>query len=160
MSKEKDFTHINDKGEPHMVDVSDKTITQRIATASSSVHLPAEVWTALRGEELMSKKGPVLQTAVIAAHMAIKKTADTIPLCHPLPLEGSKIWTEIDRPYIHIFCRVKTTGKTGVEMEALHGASVAALTIYDMCKALSHDIIIESTRLIQKSGGKNDFKMD
>ncbi|BDD00464.1 cyclic pyranopterin monophosphate synthase MoaC [Persicobacter psychrovividus] len=159
MAKSTDFTHIDDHGQPHMVDVGDKKITQRVATATSTVLLPDSVWSAIRGEELMTKKGPVIQTAIIAAHMAVKKTAELIPLCHPLPLDGAKIWVELQAPEIKIYCRVKTTGKTGVEMEALHGATTAALTVYDMCKALSHEIIIKETKLIQKSGGKNDINL-
>ena len=141
-----------------MVDVGKKNITRREAIARSLVYLPDEVQQAISGEEIQSKKGPVFQTAQIAGIMAVKKTADLIPLCHPLSLSKIDVAIDIQTPYVQIDCRVVCEGKTGVEMEALTGASIAALTIYDMCKAISHEIRIEKTELIEKSGGKSDYQ--
>jgi cyclic pyranopterin phosphate synthase len=112
------------------------------------------------GEDIHTKKGPVFQTAIIAGVMAAKKTGDLIPLCHPLGLENCQIFIKvIGKNDIEILCTASLSGKTGIEMEALTGASVAALTIYDMCKAMSHHIVIKETRLIEKTGGKKDFKL-
>lgn len=142
-----------------MVDVTEKQVTQRTATARSIVVLPAEVFELLSGDELQSKKGPVFQTAIIAGIMAAKKTGDLIPLCHPLGLDNCNISVQInEQQEVVVDCTASITAKTGVEMEALVGASIAALTIYDMCKALSHDIVIKETKLIAKTGGKRDFK--
>ena len=142
-----------------MVDVTEKQVTQRSATARSIVVLPAEVFELLSGDELQSKKGPVFQTAIIAGIMAAKKTGDLIPLCHPLGLDNCNISIRInDEQEVVVDCTASITAKTGVEMEALVGASIAALTIYDMCKAMSHDIVIKETKLIAKTGGKRDFK--
>ncbi len=152
------FTHIDGNNNPSMVDVSDKSITQRIAAAQTHVILPDEVKSALVKGEINSKKGPVLQTAIIAGVMAAKKTHELIPFCHPLGIENCKINIDVTESNdLCIICECKITAKTGVEMEALTGASVAALTIYDMCKAMSHKIIIAETKLIHKSGGKSDF---
>ncbi len=154
----KKFTHI-DKDNPAMVDVGDKASTTRIAIAQSLVQLPAEVQEFIAGGEIKTLKGPVFQTAIIAGVQAAKKTAELIPLCHNLFLSKVNIDIQIKEGHlVEIRCEAKTEGKTGVEMEALTGASVAALTVYDMCKALSHDIIIKETRLIKKTGGKSDFK--
>jgi cyclic pyranopterin phosphate synthase len=113
----------------------------------------------MTGNDIQTKKGPVFQTAIIAGTMAAKKTADLIPLCHPLALEDLKIDIQVkDDSAVIIKCTAVITSKTGVEMEALTGASVAALTIYDMCKAFSHDIVIKETKLIEKTGGKSDFR--
>lgn len=156
---EKSFSHINPHtNQPAMVDVSDKQITKRTATAQSIVILGEEIMQHLQGEDIQTKKGPVFQTAIIAGTMAAKKTSDLIPLCHPLALENCKLTIDInDEQEVVITCTASITSKTGVEMEALTGASVAALTIYDMCKAFSHHIIIKETRLIEKTGGKSDF---
>jgi cyclic pyranopterin monophosphate synthase len=153
------FTHLDEKGTPGMVDVGAKASTRREATAQSLVVLPQVVWAQFRDEqELQTKKGPVLQTAIIAGTMAVKQTSQLIPLCHPLPIEKIHFQLELQEPRtINIRCTVSMTGKTGVEMEALTGASVAALTIYDMCKAFSQDIVIQETKLMAKSGGKTDF---
>lgn len=154
-----DFTHLDEQGKATMVNVSDKQITQRSATARSIVQLPAEVLNKLVEGDIQTKKGPVFQTAVIAGIMAAKKTGELIPLCHPLGLENCTIDIQIDdQQQLVIDCTTTITAKTGIEMEALVGASLAALTIYDMCKALSHDIIIKETKLMAKTGGKNDFK--
>jgi cyclic pyranopterin phosphate synthase len=143
-----------------MVDVSEKSRTTREAHARSVVVLPDEVLRQVSGDEIATKKGPVFATAIIAGVMAAKKTHELIPFCHPLGLESCKVSIELDGNKALIDCRCKVTHKTGVEMEALTGASVAALTIYDMLKAVSHDIVISDTRLMAKSGGKQDFSRD
>jgi cyclic pyranopterin phosphate synthase len=154
-----DFTHLDKEGKPSMVDVSEKAVTQRIAVAQSKLILNREIMSHLKGDDIQTKKGPVFQTAILAGVMAAKKTSDLIPLCHPLPISKCDVSIEIDeQDNVIVQCVVKTEGKTGVEMEALTGASVAALTIYDMCKAFSHDIKIVETQLMEKAGGKNDFK--
>lgn len=141
-----------------MVEVSEKKISQRSATARSIVVLPAEVLAKLIEGDIRTKKGSVFQTAIIAGIMAAKKTGDLIPLCHPLGLDNCKIDIQIKKHELVIDCMATITAKTGVEMEALVGASIAALTVYDMCKALSHDIVIKETKLMEKTGGKNDYK--
>lgn len=140
-----------------MVDVSEKPITKRIAIAQSSVQLTHKIMAELQTNELNLKKGSVFQTAIIAGIMAAKNTSNLIPLCHPLKLENCKIDISIKGINAIITCECIITSKTGVEMEALTGASIAALTIYDMCKARSHHIIIKETKLLQKSGGKREF---
>ncbi len=153
------LTHIDKNNQPTMVDVHEKKVTFRQASAQSKIIVPQKILDCLVNGDIQSKKGPVFQTAIIAGTMAAKKTSDLIPFCHPLPIEGCKISIDInDSKEIVIHCKVKVHHKTGIEMEALTGASVAALTVYDMCKAMSHDIIIQETRLIQKSGGKSDYK--
>ena len=154
------LSHIDDGNRPTMVDVGDKVATRREAHARSIVRLPEAVLAELDGDEINSKKGPVFATAIIAGVMAAKKTHELIPFCHPLGLENCKITIAVDAGQAVIDCRCRVTHKTGVEMEALTGASVAALTIYDMCKALSHDIVIAETRLIMKTGGKEDFQRE
>lgn len=152
------FTHLDDSNMPSMVNVGEKKVTARTATARSIVVLTDEILDLLEEEEIQTKKGPVFQTAIIAGIMASKKTSELIPLCHPLGLDDCKIHIEINQQReVVIDCTTKVTAKTGVEMEALTGASVAALTIYDMCKAFSHRIIIKETKLMQKTGGKKDF---
>ena len=154
-----EFTHIDDRNQPTMVDVGDKTATERQAHARTIVQLPPEILEKLVDGDIQSAKGPVFQPAIIAGTMAVKKTSELIPFCHPLPIEECKITIAADEQQrIVIDCTVRVHHKTGVEMEALTGASVAALAIYDMCKGLSHDIVIESTQLIEKTGGKRDFK--
>jgi cyclic pyranopterin phosphate synthase len=153
------FTHLNEKGNPEMVDVSEKKATLRTATARSIVLLPEAILQQMVGDEIKSKKGAVFQTAIIAGLMAAKKTGDLIPLCHPLGLDNCKVDISInDLKEVVIECTATLTAKTGVEMEALVGASIAALTVYDMCKAMSHDIVIKETKLIEKTGGKRDFR--
>jgi cyclic pyranopterin monophosphate synthase len=152
------LTHLNADGNASMVDVSEKTITKRTATARSLVVLPDNILALLENNDIKTKKGSVFQTAVIAGVMAAKKTGELIPLCHPLGLENCQIDIKInDSHEVEITCTATLTAKTGVEMEALTGASVAALTIYDMCKAMSHHIVIKETRLMAKTGGKKDF---
>ncbi len=155
---EKKFTHIDVSGNPSMVDVGAKKKSKRTAKARSTVLLDATILEHLENDEIHTKKGPVFQTAIIAGVMAAKKTGELIPLCHPLGLENCQIHISInEEKEVVVICTASLFGKTGVEMEALTGASVAALTIYDMCKAFSHHIIIKETRLIEKTGGKKDF---
>lgn len=157
---EKTFSHIDtETNYPTMVDVSDKQITKRTALARSIVVLGDEIMQQLTGNDIQTKKGPVFQTAIIAGTMAAKKTSDLIPLCHPLALENCKVSISVnEQQEVVVDCIATITSKTGVEMEALTGASVAALTIYDMCKAFSHDIVIKETKLIEKTGGKSDYR--
>lgn len=142
-----------------MVDVSDKAITKRVAKAQAIVAVTEEIMALLRDGELHSKKGPVFQTAIIAGVMAAKKTHELIPMCHPLGLEDCQVNLSTKGLKIIIETTCIISGKTGVEMEALTAASVAALTVYDMCKALSHNIVIEQVRLLEKTGGKSTFKI-
>lgn len=154
-----DFTHLDEKGLPSMVDVGAKSITGRKAIARSIVVLPVEVMQQLVGGDIQTKKGSVFQTAILAGIMGAKKTSDLIPLCHPLGLDNCKLHISVnEQNEVVIDCEASVTGRTGVEMEALVGASIAALTIYDMCKAMSHDIVIKETKLIEKTGGKSDFR--
>jgi cyclic pyranopterin phosphate synthase len=157
MSKQK-FTHVSPAGLPQMVNVSNKKITHRVAQARAIVNPGKTILGLIKDNELITKKGPVFQTAIIAGVMGSKKTSELIPFCHPISLEDCQVSITIAGDRIIIDTEAVTTGKTGVEMEALTAASVAALTIYDMCKALSHDIVIEETRLMAKRGGKKDFK--
>jgi cyclic pyranopterin phosphate synthase len=149
------FSHIDAQNRPTMVDVGDKSVSKRSASAESRVVFPAALAAALREQGFNTAKGPVFQTAIIAGVMAAKKTHELIPFCHPLPIENCKIEIELQGDAAVIRCTVSVHHKTGVEMEALTGASVAALTIYDMCKALSHDIEIGPTCLLAKSGGRS-----
>jgi cyclic pyranopterin monophosphate synthase len=154
-----DFSHMDNNGRPVMVDVSEKKISQRTATAESIVLMPEEVLNKLMNGDIQTKKGAVFQTAIIAGIMAAKRTGELIPLCHPLGLDNCTIDIQLNKKNeIAITCTAGIESKTGVEMEALVGASIAALTVYDMCKALSHDIIIKETKLIKKTGGKEDFE--
>ena len=140
-----------------MVDVSNKKPSQRTAIASGKVRFPPEVFESLASKDFLGPKGSIIQTAIIAGIQAVKRTADLIPLCHQLRLSKIQIDIVPGSNVLEISCKVKCTEQTGVEMEALTGASVSALTIYDMCKALSHDIVISDIRLEHKSGGKHEF---
>jgi cyclic pyranopterin phosphate synthase len=151
------FTHLDADQRPTMVDVSDKAATKRSATAEARVHFPAEVAAALRANGLRSPKGPVFDTAIVAGVMGAKRTHELIPFCHPLGIENCKIAIDLQDDTAVISCTVTVHHKTGVEMEALTGASVAALTVYDMCKALSHGIVIGDIRLLSKDGGKRSY---
>jgi cyclic pyranopterin phosphate synthase len=151
------FTHLDNEQRPTMVDVSDKSATKRTAVAESRVKFPPNVAAALRENDLRSAKGPVFDTAIVAGVMAAKRTHELIPFCHPLGLESCRVVIDLEGDTAVIRCTTSVHHKTGVEMEALTGASIAALTIYDMCKALSHDIVIADTRLISKDGGKSAF---
>ncbi|MEO8742084.1 MAG: cyclic pyranopterin monophosphate synthase MoaC [Lysobacteraceae bacterium] len=151
------LTHVDAADRPTMVDVSGKSVTARVAVATSRVRFPAAVAAALRKQGMSSAKGPVIDTAIIAGTMAVKRTHELIPFCHPLPIDGCRFTIEwADGRTLAIACDVRTTHRTGVEMEALMGASVAALTLYDMCKALSHAIVIGPTKLAGKRGGKRN----
>lgn len=156
-----DFTHINKKNQPKMVDVSGKNSTKRTAIAKASMFLGAEIISHFENDELMTKKGPVFQTAIIAGIQAVKKTSELIPMCHPLLINGVDIHINIvDKENIEVFCKVTIEGKTGVEMEALTGASTTCLTIYDMCKSISQQMVIREVKLVEKTGGKSDIKND
>ena len=155
----KKFSHLDSSNRPRMVDVGAKAVTARVAVAEAVVRFPADVAKALRDGGLRSPKGPVVDTAVIAGTMAAKRTHELIPFCHPLAIERCKLSADfVSESQLSIRCEVAITHKTGVEMEALTGASVAALTVYDMCKALSHEIVIEQVRLLEKSGGKREVR--
>jgi cyclic pyranopterin monophosphate synthase len=151
------FSHLDSEQRPTMVDVSEKLATDRTAVAEARVRFPPAVTAALRESGLRSPKGPVFDTAIIAGVMGAKRTHELIPFCHPLGLESCRVAIEMEGDTAVIRCTVSVHHKTGVEMEALTGASIAALTIYDMCKALSRDIVISDTRLIAKHGGKSSF---
>lgn len=154
------FTHLSDDGaEISMVDVGHKTVTQRVARAQSKVIFPPEVMSAFSkvGDELVGPKGPIFSTAKLAGIMAAKKTSDLIPLCHPLPLDKVHVEIQLVGNVATIECECRVTHKTGVEMEALTGATIAALTIYDMVKAVSHRVEIAQTVLLTKSGGKRNI---
>jgi cyclic pyranopterin phosphate synthase len=153
------FSHLDSEQRPTMVDVSDKSSTKRTAVAEARVQFPPAVAAALRENGLRSPKGPVFDTAIVAGVMGAKRTHELIPFCHPLGLESCRIAVEMEGDSALIRCTVSVHHKTGVEMEALTGASIAALTIYDMCKALSHDIVISDTRLIAKDGGKSSYSL-
>jgi len=151
------FSHIDAVGNPQMVDVSKKKMTVRMAKAQAVVWLGSEIISKMKGDELITKKGPVFQTAIIAGVMGGKKTAELIPFCHPIALEDCQILIKVEKDSAIIRSTVVVTGKTGVEMEALTACSIAALTVYDMCKALSHEIQIKEIKLLEKRGGKKDY---
>lgn len=153
------LTHVDSANRPTMVDVGDKAVTLRTARARATVVFPSAVIDpAQAGEELRTKKGPVFETAMIAGVMAAKRTAELIPFCHSIPLEDCQVTVDWGAPgEVVIECAVRATHKTGVEMEALTGAAAAALTVYDMCKALSHGIRIGEVMLLAKTGGKRDY---
>jgi cyclic pyranopterin phosphate synthase len=157
------LSHLDAKNQPAMVNVSAKVVTYRTAHAIAVVKLPPDLARLIEGREITGKKGPIFQTASLAGVMGAKRTSELIPLCHPLPLEDCKIEIEPGAPDasgavdVTIHCRVVVHAKTGVEMEALTGATIAALTLYDMGKAVSHDIVIKDVRLLEKTGGKSDY---
>jgi cyclic pyranopterin monophosphate synthase len=152
------FTHLDSQGNPNMVDVSEKQATKRTAKAQAIVVLGEEILAHFENNDIQTKKGSVFQTAVIAGIMGAKKTGELIPLCHSLGLENCHISIALNQQKeVVIECIATITAKTGVEMEALTGASIAALTIYDMCKAFSHHIVIKDVKLLEKRGGKSDF---
>ena len=152
-----EFTHVDERRQPAMVDVGGKAITQRTATAEARVRFPPTVAEALRESGFETSKGPVFHTAIVAGVMAAKRTHELIPFCHPLGIENCRVEIDMnERDEALIRCTVSVHHKTGVEMEALTGASIAALTVYDMCKALSHEIVVAELRLVEKHGGKRD----
>ena len=151
------LTHLDPAGRPAMVDVSAKPATVREAHAECRVRFTADVAVQLQANGLRSAKGGIVDTAIVAGTMAVKRTHELVPFCHPLPIDGCRIAIDWhDARSLRIECTVKTTHRTGVEMEALTGATVAALTVYDMCKALSHAIVIGPAKLLGKRGGKRD----
>ena len=154
----KGFTHIDRTGLPQMVDVSQKKITRRTARAQATVKLGKEIISRMKGDELITKKGPVFQTAIIAGVMGAKKTSELIPFCHGIGLEDCQVTIKVKGDRAIIESSATVSGKTGVEMEALTAVTIAALTVYDMCKALSHNIVVEKIKLLEKTGGKQDFK--
>lgn len=158
-TKQSTLSHLDSDGDITMVDVSGKTATTREATAVGQVRFPSVIYQQIKAADGMTKKGSITQTAHIAGIMAAKRTHDLIPLCHPLPLDKIGLTFDYDDALDSIIVSgtVKVTHKTGVEMEALTAVSVACLTIYDMTKALSHDIVIDNVRLVNKTGGKSDY---
>jgi len=154
----KQFTHVDERRQPAMVDVGGKAVTHRTAVAEARVRFPPAVAEALRDAGFETSKGPVFHTAIVAGVMAAKRTHELIPFCHPLGIENCRVEIDVDaRGEALIRCSVSVHHKTGVEMEALTGAAVAALTVYDMCKALSHEIVVTDLRLVEKHGGKRDI---
>lgn len=159
MAPTRKLSHLDAADRPRMVDVGGKRVTRRRATAQALLRFPPEVAAALREGGMRAKKGPVLDTAIIAGTLAVKRTHELIPFCHPMLIEHCALSAEfISATELAIRCEVRVSHKTGVEMEALTGATVAALTVYDMCKALSHEIVIAQVRLLEKSGGKREVK--
>jgi cyclic pyranopterin phosphate synthase len=152
------LSHVDRAGNPRMVDVSEKAITRRSARARATVFLGKKIIKEIKNDELITKKGPVFQTAIIAGVMGAKDTSSFIPFCHSLGLEDCQVTISVKKEKITIDSYALLNGKTGVEMEALTAVSIAALTVYDMCKALSHDIVVEEIKLMEKTGGKKDFK--
>lgn len=157
VAMKKKLSHVTPSGQPAMVNVSAKAPTLRTARAQATVNVGKEILEMLSDNEIMLKKGPVFQTAIIAGVMGAKRTSELIPLCHPIGLDDCQVNIAVKGGKVVIETSATTVGKTGVEMEALTAASVAALTVYDMCKAVSHGIVIESVRLLEKRGGKSDF---
>lgn len=154
------LSHLDAQNRPTMVNVGEKPVTKRTAHAVAVVALPAELMALLKDGDIGTKKGAIFQTAILAGVMGAKRSSDLIPLCHPLPLDDCRIEMETDpaQQNVIVHCRVQTHAKTGVEMEALTGATIAALTIYDMGKAVSHGIVIKEVRLVEKTGGKSDYR--
>ncbi|HMA68998.1 MAG TPA: cyclic pyranopterin monophosphate synthase MoaC [Candidatus Mcinerneyibacterium sp.] len=148
-----DLSHLDKDGRVNMVDVGDKKITQRIAKAEGKIYINPKIYKAIKKDEI--KKGNVLSTAEISGVMAAKKVADMIPLCHQLNLNKIDVNAELNKGYVKVESMVKCDGKTGVEMEALQAVSIALLTVYDMCKAMSKDMEIGEIHLLEKSGGKS-----
>lgn len=154
-----EFTHLNKNGEAVMVDVGEKEITRRTATAFAKIKMQPETLKKLLSSDL--KKGDGLATARIAGIMGAKKTSELIPLCHNIPIESIEItFRNNGEDELYIYCKGKCSYKTGIEMEALTGASLAALTVYDMCKAIDRKMEIREVKLLEKTGGKSDFKND
>lgn len=153
MNPNSGLTHLNEKGYARMVEVTDKHDTQRIAIAEGFIRMKPQTLKAIQDGEM--KKGDVIGVAQVAGVMGAKKTSDIIPMCHPLMLTGVDLNFELLEEGIYIEAVVKTVGKTGVEMEALSAVSVAALTLYDMCKAIDKEMVIEKISLIEKIGGKS-----
>jgi cyclic pyranopterin monophosphate synthase len=164
MASQRSFSHVDADNRPQMVDVGEKAITRRAAHAIAIVAMPAELAGLLKDGEVRTPKGPIFQTAILAGIMGAKKTAELIPLCHPIPLDDCRIEINVRPPgvdgsvEVEVHCRARAEARTGVEMEALAGASIAALTLYDMGKAVTHGISIREIRLLEKTGGKKDYR--
>jgi cyclic pyranopterin phosphate synthase len=164
MATRRRLSHIDRANRPRMVDVGGKRTKRRTAHAVAVVVLPPALARMLDAGDIATPKGPVFQTAILAGIMGAKRTSDLIPLCHPLPIDDCTVEIEARPPgpdgsaLVEIHCRARTEARTGVEMEALTGASVAALTLYDMGKAVSHGIVIREVRLLEKTGGKKDYR--
>ena len=155
------LSHVDAAGRPAMVDVTAKQATLRVATACARVRFPQDAFARLQASGFETAKGPVIATAVVAGTMAAKRTHELIPFCHPLGLERCDVEIAPAGPdALEVRCTAAVHQRTGVEMEALTGAAVAALTVYDMCKSLSHGIVIEEMRLLAKSGGKSDYRAE
>lgn len=158
MREQASLSHLDESGRPRMVDVGSKEVTRRMAVAEARLEFPAEVAADLRRQAMRTAKGAIADTAIVAGTMAVKRTHELIPFCHPLPIDRCRIdlaWR--DEATLAVTCEVAATHRTGVEMEAMTGASVAALTVYDMCKSLSLDIVIGAVCLLAKQGGRRDF---
>lgn len=157
-ANEKKLTHLDKDGMPRMVDVGEKPLTHRTATAKGSIRLPSALQLDEKEKDIITKKGSVIQTAIVAGTQAVKRTSDIIPFCHPLPLDSIKFGYKLtsDR-IVEMTCEVSTYYKTGVEMEALTGVTVALLTIYDMCKSAGQDMDMEEIFIVRKTGGKSDI---
>jgi cyclic pyranopterin phosphate synthase len=153
------LSHVDENDQPTMVDVSGKQVTRRTALAEARVRFPAPVAEALREAGFETSKGPVFHTAIVGGVMAAKRTHELIPFCHPLGVESCTIDIDMEGDEARIRCSVVVHHRTGVEMEALTGATVAALTVYDMCKVLSHEIVIGPVRLLEKHGGRRDVPL-
>jgi cyclic pyranopterin phosphate synthase len=155
------ISHVDEKGNPRIVQITEKPVTTRRAVARAKILFPEDVWQQLETMNWSNKKGAIFHTAIIAGIMGAKKTGDLIPLCHPIGMDHClvEIRTGKERT-LEIWCTAEVHARTGVEMEALTGASISALTVYDMCKGLSHDIRITDIELMEKTGGKRNFKRD
>jgi cyclic pyranopterin monophosphate synthase len=164
MATGRSLSHIGPDNRPQMVDVGGKPVTRRTAHAVAVVLLPPPVAAGLDGGDVPTPKGPIFQSAILAGIMGAKGTSGLIPLCHPIPLDDCRVEVKARAPLpdgsveVEVHCRARAEAKTGVEMEALTGAAVAALTIYDMGKAASHGIVIREIRLLEKTGGKRDYR--
>jgi cyclic pyranopterin phosphate synthase len=154
------LSHLDAQNRPAMVNVGDKPVTRRTAHAIAVISLPPELAALLKDGDIATKKGSIFSAAILAGVMGAKRTSELIPLCHPLALDDCQIQIDSDPTAgeVTIHCRVQTHAKTGVEMEALTGATVAALTFYDMGKAVSHGIVIKEVKLLEKTGGKSDYR--
>ena len=155
-----ELTHLKPNAMPRMVDVGEKGVTCRSATARGTIQLPSSLSIVAEGDgEIVTKKGSVIHTSIVAGTLAVKRTSDLIPFCHPLPIEGIDFnYRFLDDRKLEITCTVSLSHKTGVEMEALTGVSVALLTIYDMCKSAGQDMVIEGIEVVKKTGGKSDIE--
>ncbi len=156
-NKKKNLSHIDQEGIPGMVDISHKRNSLRVAVASGKIYMSKRDMKLLKTYGLANQRGSIVQSAVLAGTMAVKNTWNTIPLCHQIPINSIRIKIEARKKGFNVKAIVKSSGQTGVEMEALHGVNIACLTIYDMCKALSHNMEIHDVRLEKKTGGKNDY---